>query len=76
MKLMNPDDVQAELDKMGSKTFQVSFIRKDGTEAEYTGKLMQGAKSDSVAMLTEKGYKRFNIKNVTFIEVVEWKSFL
>lgn len=70
MQLMNPNDVQNILDKMGDKTFKVSFLKKDGTEAEYTGQLIQGEKSNNVAMLTVKGYKIFNIERVTFIEVV------
>lgn len=75
MKLptMTVQDVQATLDAVNAgETIHVAFYKKDGTTGQYSGTLDVGANySNSVAIYTEQGWKRFSVDRVISIEKVE-----
>lgn len=66
---MEPVNVQQILDNVGEgELITVTFYKKDGTLVTYSGTLDVGAnKSESVAIYTDEGWKRFNINNVVSI---------
>ncbi len=68
---MSPEDVQATLDGVkAGQGIRVRFYRKDGTTGEYSGALDVGAnRSQSVAIYTAEGWKRFSVDRVIEIEV-------
>jgi hypothetical protein len=48
--------------------FTVIFLTQGGEQRKYTGTLDNSAKrSESVAMLTSDGYKRFSVNRVLYI---------
>lgn len=65
--------VQATLDAVNAgETIHVRFYKKDGSTGDYTGTLDVGANhSNSVAIYTAEGWKRFSVDRVISIEKVE-----
>lgn len=70
---MNQDSVQVFLDSvLEGELIKVRFFKKDGSVTDYEGVLDVGANhSQSVAINTEQGWKRFNLGSVISIEKVE-----
>lgn len=70
---MDSFEVQDFLDHVQQgETIRVSFLKQNGDPATYEGTLDVGAnRSQSVAIYTDEGWKRFNINRVTQIEKVE-----
>lgn len=73
MDTLNASVVQSFLNELDpSDEFKITFKKKDGSVAEYQATLPYDEKrSESVAIFTEEGYKRFNINNVISVERVE-----
>ena len=72
MCLKNQNEVQVFLDSvLEGELIKVRFFKKDGSVAEYEGVLDVGANhSQSVAINTDQGWKRFNLGSVIGIERV------
>ena len=70
---MDSFEVQDFLDRVNEgEVIRVSFLKQNGEHATYEGTLDVGAnRSQSVAIYTDEGWKRFNINRVTQIEKVE-----
>ena len=67
---LTSDQVQAFLDQLTDwQQFKVTFTTKTGDAREYVGALDNDNRKqgESVAFMTEQGFKRFNINNVLFI---------
>lgn len=68
-----PFMVQEILDSVtdSATTVSVDFVTQSGETRSYRGSLDVGAnKSQSVAILTESGWKRFSVDRVTNIEIL------
>lgn len=65
-----PFEVQSLLDTVDNgQAVIVSFIKQNGAKATYTGFLDVGTtRSQSVAIYTLEGWKRFSVNRVTSIE--------
>lgn len=70
---MDSFEVQDFLDHVQQgETIRVSFLKQNGEHATYEGTLDVGAnRSQSVAIYTDEGWKRFSVNRVTQIEKVE-----
>ena len=66
---IDPTDVQHVLDSLDpGQPFIVIFLTKGNEQRRYTGTIEPGAiKSQSVAMVTSEGYKRFDLSRVLSI---------
>ena len=68
-----PFMVQEILDSVtdSATIVSVEFVTQSGETRNYRGSLDVGAnKSQSVAILTDKGWKRFSVDRVTNIEIL------
>ena len=65
----DPACVQRFLNQLDiGQEFTVIFLTQGGEQRKYTGALDNSAKrSESVAMLTGDGYKRFSVNRVLYI---------
>lgn len=65
-------EVQSFLDSLtATEAFRVRFIKQDGSVSEYTGCLGgSDVRKQSVAIMTDNGWKRFSVGRVIEIERV------
>lgn len=64
------ESVQMFLNNVGASEFAVVCAKKDGTQALFLGRLdtTQTKRGDSVPIMTEEGWKRFDRRRVLWID--------